>query len=137
MSKSVQILMGEVVGAVQASIMTTVISNLEQATGLQQVASVINYQYGHEKEISAKIASWAQDTELKFKNFPLIWIREDLRYGNNEDFQTVTIPSIIIAWCTDSEYTSAKREVMSFNPVLRPIYRELLKQISRKREFRY
>lgn len=134
--KSPQVLIGEVVAATEAAILPTVIYNLEETKGFETAVNVINYKYGPEAEVTAMIQRYQNSPTMNDKDFPLIWAVEDFRYGQNGDFQTVTIPALIIAFGTKGDYMSADREVQTFNTVLRPIYNEFLKQLARKREFR-
>lgn len=132
---SVQELFAIITAATSAKVMPTVIANLEAATGLPQVVTELHYEYGHQKELTATINRWAQDNALQNKNMPLIWLREDISFSMNGERRQVVIPSIVIAYITDITWTSKQREQYTFEPVLRPVYYELLRQISRNPNF--
>jgi len=133
---SVQELFAIITAATSAKVMPTVIANLEAATDNNQVVTELHYEYGHQKELTATINRWAQDNILQNKNMPLIWLREDISFGlTSGGRRQVVIPSIVIAYITQIEWTSKQREQYTFEPVLRPIYFDLLRQISRDPNF--
>ncbi len=133
---SVQQTFGQIVVKTNTVVMPKVLANLQTVTGKVPKVTELNYQYGHDKEITNKIQNWTQSAAQRYKNFPLVWLREDIRFQTDGELRYVEIPSLIIAMDTQSNYESSQRETNTFNPVLRPIYYELLQQIYYTGDFR-
>lgn len=97
----------------------------------------LHYLFGTIQELESTLAGMQEANSTINKRFPLIWLVEDItqdRRNQNGFFASVSL-RVIIAYPTSDTYTSAQREARSFAPILRPIYYNLLKAISRMGEF--
>lgn len=99
----------------------------------------IYYQYGHAPEIVETLQQLEQDRTNRFKRFPAVFVLQDFPENHTgkatQYYADVNLPSIVIAYPTGVNYKAPQRYEKSFNPVLTPIYEELLRQINFGREF--
>jgi hypothetical protein len=111
-----------------------VLSDLQDANpAIEQ----INYLFGPVKELMETLANMqVGQTEIN-KMFPLVWLVEDItqdRRSQGGFYGSVNL-RVVIAFPTSATYLSAQRESLVFDPILRPIYWNLLKAISVSRAF--
>lgn len=92
----------------------------------------VNFQHGYVTELNETLMQYEKDPNRYNLKFPLIWIAQPFTvvrgeigfYGNVNDIKLFIINS------ADKNWKSDERESENFNPILRPIYRELLKQLT-------
>lgn len=135
LTKSIQETFRDIVALTASDVLDTVNTLLTDSEGKAYNISSINYVYGHEREIANTMRDLARDRANHPDYFPLIWFEEDLRGSVREDFEKIYIKRLVIAWASSHNYESAQRELHSFVPVLRPIYKALMRQIERSKRF--
>ncbi len=104
-----------------------VIDNIKISNNLD-----VNFKFGCAVEIDEFIQK--KSKEKNTKAFPLIALITDID-EDQTDFYVSARLNITICTNTRSEYTSEKRYAKTFEPILYPIYNELLKQLLYSGEF--
>ena len=91
----------------------------------------IRYDFGTVEEINQRLIAFGNGTE-EAKKYPLCWLVCNFAETDNGVIGTDKELSIniILAKFTMPEYSTAERYEVSFNPILTPIYVELMKQIA-------
>lgn len=92
----------------------------------------INYQYGFVEELNETLTQFNLDPAKADKLFPLVWVQtpyslrrgEGVFYGKTENLNIFVINACDINW------KASERMANNYKPILYPIYRELMKQIS-------
>lgn len=117
--------------------MATVVTAVKAALQAKNVLAgqpagwpVLNYQYGYVEELNSTLKAYEKDPANFDKKFPLIWLAEpyDIARGEEGIFGTAEA-EIFIFTGTDKNYKASERMANTYNPVLFPIYRELLNQV--------
>ena len=91
----------------------------------------ISYLYGSLKEILTILQTWAQNPTKKCLRYPIVMLIEDFPVNNTNAYYSQAKLNIIIATDTTLTYSSAERQINTFDPVLTPIYNELMSQIGK------
>lgn len=122
---SLPVILGEVVDEVRESILAT----LQE---YDPTIQTINYMYGNWKELSERMIEYSQNEVERFKKFPCILLIEDAAIDrrNTDYFGIADNVRIVIANHTKKEYKSEQRETINFEPILYPMYYELLYQMT-------
>lgn len=101
---------------------------LTQLQTVDPMITAIHYDFGHYNDVRERLiqkGKTAQD-----QRYPLVVLFEDFRQGNRVlGLDSIGDVKIIILHLTRKDYTRQQRETIVFNPVLVPIYDELLKQM--------
>jgi hypothetical protein len=92
----------------------------------------INYQYGFVEELNETLEQFNSDPTLSDKLFPLVWLQTPfaVRRGEPGFYGTADNLNIYIINSCDVNWKAAERMQNNYKPILYPIYRELLKQLS-------
>lgn len=93
------------------------------------------YQHGHYVEIWNTLNTMENNKDDYRKKYPLIALIEDVRYRTNTDGFREANFDIIICYNTLNEGISKDRYKEIINPILMPIYDELIKQIGLSGKF--
>lgn len=136
-------LFANIVTAVSAKVLSTI-----QAAELAQYRAAfadatesnivqINYQFGHFKEIIETMKEYELDPAHQMKKYPMIALLMDFpeSRGNNGGYFSEVTLQIIIAYVTEPGLKAAERYTKNFEPILLPIYYELLNQIDQSGYF--
>lgn len=93
---------------------------------------VLNYQYGDIKELNETLKQWQSSTEHSDKRFPLVWVQEPftVKRDSANFFGRVNLLRVFIIKDSVADWKAEKRREVNFDPVILPIYRELLNQMS-------
>lgn len=110
---------------------------LAQLQTADQNITGIYFKHGHILEIVAELEALSKGPTTKNQRYPLVALLRDFPELNGAipgiDAQNTL--NLIIATRTDPNYTSDKREVLSFLPILQPIAAELLHQFEMSGKF--
>lgn len=95
----------------------------------------VSYFYGHAIEIRETLQSWDRSPTYRGSKYPCVLLFEDIpiSYGGPH---AIARMGIVIATFTKPDIKSVERQQTTFDPVLTPIYDELLNQIYRNQFFR-
>lgn len=126
-----------IVTAVSAKVLATIqAAELAQAQVLIPATTVsnivqINYQFGHLKEIIATMKEWEASPADQVKKYPLVALLLDFPIvrGNSGNYIGDATVQVIIAYLTRPDMKADERYTNNFEPILHPIYYELLEQI--------
>lgn len=92
----------------------------------------VRYDYGHWLELQENINELDNSPKIAAKKskYPVIMLLEDVPINRTGDgyYGTATF-TMLIATNTQPQWKSAERQVKTFDPILDPIYQELLNQI--------
>jgi hypothetical protein len=123
---------GEIVAAVQAAMLTTIQENETAALGRTTIETV-NYQKGHKVELIQTLMEMDRANAYQAKKSPLIYLVQDFteKRGRKVGEYTEANLNIIIAHQTESTRKVDDRYTKVFKPVLYPLYYELLEQIAK------
>lgn len=120
---------GEIVAAVSAAVLPEL---QEHDASIQGVY----YQHGHPLEITNTLQQMTESPVKKYQRFPLIMLFEDIGEAVGQTGYASTV-SLRVAICNYTVPTikSADRETRNFDPILWPIYYELMRVIGDNRAF--
>lgn len=93
----------------------------------------VHYQFGHPLEIIKTLGQYDQGVTTPFDKYPLIAFFLDMPIKRGVTpgvYGEGTAHMAIIRQCYNPNQTAAERDQTNFEPVLTPIYLELMKQIS-------
>ncbi len=93
----------------------------------------IGFMFGHPIELRQTIKELSEAAETKYNRFPVVMLYSDIISSPSTvkgAFGDVTL-NIIIAMTTEPTLKAAERTAKNFDPVLRPIYQELINQFYR------
>ena len=124
-------IIGEVVTATKNVVLSTIKSNEAAALG-STLIETINYQKGHVLELINTLSEMDRDTQSQLCRYPLIWLVLDIKEQRGREIGQygAMIPNIIIAHYTEMTRKVDDRRAKVFSPVLEPIYREFMNQLS-------
>lgn len=99
----------------------------ELDVGVEYMALLLDYQFGHYKEIQQTLVEQSRDTEWKAKMYPKLILFLDIpeAYGN---VITVSI-NLAIVTSTNKAFKALDREIESFEKVLQPLYKLFLQEL--------
>lgn len=93
----------------------------------------ITYLYGNIKEVTQRLTELWQSMQSgnQTNPYPVVVLLEDIRIDrrNTNGYYGTPVINMFIATATNKDFTSAQRETITFQNILRPIYREFLKQL--------
>jgi hypothetical protein len=100
---------------------------------------VLNYQYGYLTELNETLIQYSKTPEFAVKKYPLIWLvepytiirRNDGMFGHVDDLR------IFIMTGTQKTYKAWQRRDVNFTPVLQPIYRRFMEELTNHSPFIY
>jgi hypothetical protein len=121
-----------IVQKVQAKVLSVIQANEAQVLGTTNI-NAINYQYGHFRELIETLAQYDTSPSLRVQKYPLVWLVTDfdeLRGKKAGVYADVNL-NIIICHQTHADYKSMERKEKVFQPVLYPIYYELMEQLAK------
>lgn len=121
MSKQIVEIFGEIVGSTEAEVLPTL-----QAADPD--ISTLHYEHGHYSEIDQTLRQFDDARNFYNKKYPLIALFEDIAETVKNGYNEANL-TIIICYSTKADYKSADRYEHVINPILEPIYKELLNQI--------
>lgn len=100
--------------------------------------NAVHYDHGHPLEIIETLKQKDESTSFKTERYPIIALFQDFPENSTGEIgvQGEAILNVIIARPTDPNYKAAERYEKNFNPILYPIYWELMLQIHRSPVFR-
>ncbi len=116
-----------------------VVAKVDQALQAKSFPHRVYYMFGHPVEIANRLLELSNSVEDKNKKFPLVCLFTDVRVTRNQPegkFGTASLHLIIVN-ITDQHYTAQQRLDNNFKPVLQPIKTELIKQLSRHKQFSF
>lgn len=116
-------LFGEIVSKVNDSLIIDLQSKDNLITG-------VHYEHGHILEIINTLTQKDQSNEYRFKKYPLVALLQDFEERNTFEYVEANLNVLIIKG-TMQDYTAKQRYDFNFRPFLYPIYKELLKRISK------
>lgn len=95
--------------------------------GVKSMALLLDYQFGHYKEIQQTLVEQSRDTEWKAKMYPKLILFLDI----TETHGAVITASINLAivTTTNKAFKALDREIESFDKVLHPLYKLFMEQI--------
>jgi hypothetical protein len=111
------------------------IRNVVQKTNTKLAAAnfgmTVYYDYGHPEEINQRLQTKADSAADKDKLFPLIILLTDIPITHNiVGFWGQARLRLLICNFTEAEYTSQERTDINFKPILHPIKKEFMNQLS-------
>ncbi|MDX1938456.1 MAG: hypothetical protein SFU21_15150 [Flavihumibacter sp.] len=102
---------------------------------LPPLVNKLNYMHGHPVEIITRLQNKDKTGNVQLQNerYPLIALFQDLpERPITADGSIVEVElQIIIANLTKNTYTAPERYQLNFNPVLKPVYCQLVEQIKK------
>jgi len=134
---------GDIVSAVSDNILSTIQAN-ELALAQEVIPDMavsnieqINYQFGHLKELITTMKEWESAPDYRTKKYPLVALLMDFpeRNGDNGGYYSEVTLQVLIAYVTEPTFKAEERYTKVFEPILLPIYYELLNQIEASAEF--
>jgi len=108
---------------------------LPQLKAYDDKITAVHYQYGHPLEIIKTLGQYDQGGTSKFNKYPLVAFFLDMPMDRGADvgiYGEATVHMAIIRSCKDPNHTAEQRDVNNFDPVLTPIYMELMRQIGNR-----
>lgn len=92
----------------------------------------LNYRYGRPSEINKAIQEMSDGVASKRQKFPLIAVLEPytIVYPSNGGYAFIDSVDLLIAMPSSDEWDSYTRQTENVDPILQPIYEELLLQIA-------
>jgi|ERR1044072_936408 hypothetical protein len=91
----------------------------------------VYYSYGHPKEINQRLQTLSESAEDKNKVFPRICLLTDIPINRNIiGMYGQAKMRILICNYTEAEYTAEERTENNFKPILHPIKKEFINQLS-------
>lgn len=122
-------IMGDIVGRVNTILMPT-LSTLT-LNGVNRGIVNVNYMYGPIKEIIKRLTQWTASDTYEPKKYPLVALVQPFTAARGSQVGIAAIDDINIIICmgTIAEADAPTRYDVNFNPILFPIYDELLNQI--------
>jgi hypothetical protein len=96
-----------------------------------ETGMAIHYEHGSRENIDTVLSTWTKTPDNSMVKYPLIGLIQPFTEKKSATLgieSTVDFKIVIATW-TDPLYTPDQRELNSFVPVLRPIYRQLIKSI--------
>jgi hypothetical protein len=122
--KPVVRMFAEIVSAVSAKLLPVL------QTAVPEIVE-INYQFGHLKELIATMKEYESSANFRTKKYPLVALLMDFpeQMGDAGGYIGDVTLTIIIAHWTLPTLKAADRYTNNFEPILLPIYHELLRQI--------
>lgn len=99
---------------------------------------LIHYHYSTMHEMETKLQNMLEGSNTPSQRFPLVWLNESppipqVRNSNGR-FADVTL-QVWIMFRTEQNYTSPERQELVFDPIIAPIYENLIKAIHNMPEF--
>lgn len=88
----------------------------------------IHYEHGHYSEIDTTLRQFDKSGSFYNKKYPLIALFEDIKESVSDDTSIANL-TLIICYSSKTEYKSEDRYQSVINPILEPIYNELVSQI--------
>lgn len=120
-------IMDEIVRRVNAAVIDQIKAECKGIYG-------INYMHGHWKEVSGRLVDMGKNPKTAKNKFPLVVLLEDFPFDYTTKNPTGTVQVLICA-VTNKNYNSDERQAKIFNPILDPIYWELLNQMAKSGYF--
>ena len=96
--------------------------------GVKQMALLLDYQFGHYKEIQQTLTEQSRSTEWKAKMYPKLILFLDIT-ENHTQVVTATI-NLAIVTTTNKAFKALDREIESFDKVLHPLYRLFMEELT-------
>jgi hypothetical protein len=91
----------------------------------------VYYSYGHPKEINQRLQTLSESSEDKSKLFPRIMLLTDIPINHNiVGFWGQARLRLLICNYTEAEYTAEERTENNFKPILHPIKKAFIDQLS-------
>lgn len=123
-----------VLATIQANQLVTVNARFAAEGGAPISASsieTINFQPAYILEVIQTLGENNKTDGYSGKNYPLVMMVEEQEMHGLNGYAGDWAGTIAICWPTEKNYKWDDRYTMSFEPVLYPIYEELIEQISR------
>lgn len=89
---------------------------------------------GNVTEIAGQLQKLTKSPQHKGKKFPLVALFRDIK-ENIEDTRIKIKAHLAIFTLTQENYSSDERETKTFNPILRPVFEELVNQLQNSPAF--
>jgi len=107
---------------------------IDQLHAMNTSIDQINYQYGHMLELTETLNQWDKTGQGNLK-YPLVWLVTDFTEarGATQDLYATVNLNIVIAHFSNNTDKAFERKTKVFEPVLYPIYYELMFQLSKHR----
>ncbi len=128
--RSVESIISDCVGAVSQRILAQLIAANPRINSL-------SFMFGHPLELKNLIMQKGEARATKYDRFPVVMLFSDIMSTGSSvrgTFQDVTL-NMVIAMTTDPSFIASKRTAVNFDPILRPIYQELIQEIWRCGQF--
>lgn len=128
--RSVESIISDCVGAVSQRILAQLIDANPKINSL-------SFMFGHPLELKNLIMKKGEARATKYDRFPVVMLFSDIVGGASSvrgGFQDVTL-NMVIAMTTDPSFIASQRTATNFDPILRPIYQELIQEIWRCGQF--
>ena len=94
----------------------------------------VAYQFGDWEYISNQLVSWGKCPETSPLKYPIICLISPFEEDRREEDEHVSLEFIILV-NTRKEYTNEDRELVSFEKVLRPVYRLFIDEVGKDARF--
>jgi hypothetical protein len=109
---------------------------LTQLQAAKPEIQAVNYQFGHLTEIAITLSEWSKSDTMRFEKFPVVCLLRPylIQEKAGSDFKSVKM-TLMIANQTNPNYKSADRQINNFEPVLLPMYNELMLRLSKSAAF--
>ena len=115
--------------------MALVVQAVKTALGLD----VLNYQYGYITELNETLQEYSQTPEYAALKYPLVWLAEPFAVTriatNSAYYGRATDLRLFVVTGATATMKAEQRHAENYEPILRPIYRELIKQIQAHKAF--
>lgn len=98
------------------------------------VPKKLYFMQGNVMEVSGQLLKLTKSPQHKGKKFPLVVLFRDIKEGI-EDTGIKFKAHFAIFTLTQETYSSDEREVKTFNPILRPIFEEIVNQLQNSAAF--
>jgi len=85
----------------------------------------ISYQHGHLQEIIETLIQYDKTESKRYKKYPLVILIEDIKERHGQYFTELDL-NIILVFHTKKDYKSQERYEKTFNPILLPMYENLM-----------
>lgn len=109
-------------GTLQSGILKTVKDDLQ--------FSVLNYQYGYVEELNQTLEQWTKSDEFGSKKLPAVYIPQPFTIDrNNVNFYGDITFDILLFASTEKDWKAAERIERVFEPILYPLYLQILEAI--------
>lgn len=121
-------LIGEVVTKTSSAL-------IDKLQVVDETITGVHYLYGHHNDIKTRLIEKTKSNEYKYSRYPLIALFQDFTESHDGTGVFKVKLQMIIGFHSSKDFYTDDRYLKVFKPILYPIYKEFLKQLSNHAAF--